>query len=421
MYVFSLNLQVGRFFAEYGMYRQAARMFQRCLELVPNNSLAELDLAKTYIDMGALDSAANVLHLIPETAPLDPLERARVEALAYEKKNDFERADKVLTEAHNKNPRNGAFADTMADFYRLMGYSALLESKDPAAGEKAAARWFRKSTNALEEELSLRSAPADVAAHESEIPRINLQRVEMQMMLKDYSNAILTSTSMLRQTPGINPLERVRVESLAYARKSDFETIDQLLTDGRARNPKDAEFAGVAAGLYRLMGYSVMRESNGDAAKEKGSAQWFKKSLAALDGELKLLSDPVKATAHAAEISPINLQRAEMQMMLKDYPAAIATCATMLHQYPGNPLLLLNRAISELQLGQLDAAKSDYQAVDKTAGTSPVVYFGLAQIAQKQNDKKAEIHYDQLYVRYAPTNTAEFTNVTRQLRKLEGR
>jgi uncharacterized membrane-anchored protein len=89
----------------------------------------------------------------------------------------------------------------------------------------------------------------------------------------------------------------------------------------------------------------------------------------------------------------------------------------MLQQYPGDPLLLLNRAISELQLGKLDAAKSDYRALEKTQATSPVVFFGLAQIAQKQGDKKAEIHYDELYLKYAPANTVEFTNIAAQYLK----
>ena len=54
-----------------------------------------------------------------------------------------------------------------------------------------------------------------------------------------------------------------------------------------------------------------------------------------------------------------------MQMMLKDYPAAIITLTAMVRQDPDNPVPLLNRAISELQISRLDAAKKDYQAVEK--------------------------------------------------------
>jgi tetratricopeptide (TPR) repeat protein len=293
-----LDIQVGRYFAEFGALRQAAQLFQRCLELAPNEPLAELDLAKTYVDLGLLDPALDLLRAIPETTS-------------------------------------------------SFGYM-------------------------------------------------------------------------------INPLERVRVEALAYAKKNDFAQADKLLTEGRAKNPRDENFVRVTAEFYRLMGYSVLRESSGNAAKEqtaeKDSARWFQKSLAALDEELKLLNAPMEVTAHAVDIPRINLQRSEMQMMLKDYPGAILTCTAMLRQDPQNPVVLLNRAISELQSGQLDPAKKDYQLLEKTLPEpSFMVYYGLAQVAQKQNDKPAEIiRYDKLYLQYAPHNTAEFTNVTQQLHKLEG-
>jgi tetratricopeptide (TPR) repeat protein len=110
-----------------------------------------------------------------------------------------------------------------------------------------------------------------------------------------------------------------------------------------------------------------------------------------------------------------------MQMMLKDYSNAIVTCTAILRQEPGNLDALLNRAICELVLGRLDAAKNDYLALEKSPEPSYKVYFGLAQIAQKQNDQEGEIRYDKLYLQYAPHNTAEYTNITQQLRKLEGR
>jgi len=257
-------------------------------------------------------------------------------------------------------------------------------------------------------------APNDPSAE----PELDLAKTYVDMGLPDSALGILHA---LPETAGLNPLERLRVEAVAYRKKNNFEKVDQLLTDGRAKNPKDPEFADVTADFYRLMGYSVLRESNGDTNQEQGSVQWFRKSLAALGDELKLFSDPINVTAHAAEITRLNLQRIEMQMMLKDYPAAIATCTAMLRQNPEEADALLDRAISELQSSQLAAARKDYLALEKMAPKSRRVYFGLAQVAQKQNDKKEEIRCDKLYLKFAPTNTAEFTNVTLQLRKLEGR
>ena len=281
-----LDIQIGRYFAESGAFLQAAHCFQRCLQLAPNDPEGELDLAKTYIDLGQADAALSLVKDMRE---------------------------------------------------RFTG----------------------------------------------------------------------------------NPLELLRVEALAYATKNDFAQADKLLTDGHNRNPKDDKFAGVTAEFYRLMGYSVLRESKGDPAKEKDAAIWFKKSLAALDQQLQLLN---ALAANPREIANVNLRKAEMQMTLKDYEAAIVTLTAMARQDPKNPVPLLNRAISELQIGRLDAAKNDYQALEKMAPQpSHIVYYGLAQVAQKQNDKPAEMRYDKLYLQCAPRNTAEFTNLTRQLQKLEGR
>jgi tetratricopeptide (TPR) repeat protein len=220
---------------------------------------------------------------------------------------------------------------------------------------------------------------------------------------------------------GLNPLERVRLEAMVYAKKNDFERADKVLTEAHMKNPKSGSLAGLMADFYRLMGYSTLSETNSAAAGEKAAARWFQKSLDALNEELNWSTTFAESTPHELEIPRINRDKTEMQMMLKDYSNAIVTCTAILRQEPGNLDALLNRAICELVLGRLDAAKNDYLALEKSPEPSYKVYFGLAQIAQKQNDQEGEIRYDKLYLQYAPHNTAEYTNITQQLRKLEGR
>ena len=291
-----LDIRIGVYFAGHGIRRQAVRLFQRCLELAPNDAEAELDLAKTYIDLGLSDAGLILLQDIRGRATGDPAEIARVEALAYANKNDFAQTDRILMET-------------------------------------------------------------------------------------------------------------------------------------RQKYPKDQRLPGWMAEFYRRMGDSIFYRSNGDEGKEKEAAKWFQKALAAMNEELQLLNTTMNITARATEIPQVNRERAEIQMMLKDYTNAILTLSSMLGQDPGNPELLLNRAIAELQTGQFPAAKKDYQAAEKLgpeilrASQIPpqMVYYGLAQVAQKQTDKPAEIHYDQLYLKYAPHNTLEFSNVTQRLRQLEPR
>ncbi|HZM06637.1 MAG TPA: tetratricopeptide repeat protein [Candidatus Saccharimonadales bacterium] len=284
-----LDIQIGRYFGAGGVYLQAAHLFQRCLELAPNDPLGELGLANAYIDLGLADTALALLRAIP---------------------NDS----------------------------------------------------------------------------------------------------------------GANQVEIVRMEALAYSVKHDFAQADQLLIDEQKKNPKDDKYAGMIAEFYRLMGYSALREGQRNPAQTKKAeeiaAQWFKKALTALDLELQLLDTP---TANRQDLFNVNQRKAEIQMTMKDYPAAMITLAEMTRLDPAKPLPYLNHAICQLELNRLDQAKTEYQTLEKAKpAPSPLVYYGLAQIAQKQNDKPAAIRYDKLYLRVAPPNTLEFTNATQQLRQLQG-
>jgi tetratricopeptide (TPR) repeat protein len=281
-----LDIQIGRFFADHGAYIQAARLFERSLDLTPNDPTAELDLAKAYIELGQVDPAFTLVKDVRQRSTGNPLELVRVEALACAAKNDFTQADKLLTEEHN-------------------------------------------------------------------------------------------------------------------------------------RNPKDDMFDGAMAEIYRLMGYNLLRAAKGDPAREKNAekeaAVWFKKALTSIDEEIKLLS---ARSSNDQEISNLNLRKAEIQMAMKDYEAAITTLTAMVHLAPVKSVSLLNRAISELQINRLDAAKKDYQDLEKlTPAPSQVVYYGLVQVAQKQNDRLTAIHYAKLFLKYASPGSPEFASITQQLHK----
>ena len=234
------------------------------------------------------------------------------------------------------------------------------------------------------------------------------------------SEAAFALIKDMRDRSAGDPLELAGVEALANLSRNDFAQADALLAAAHKKFPQNERFAGTMADSYLLIGERILRQGQGDASKEeaagKNAAVWFKKALTALDEQLELLT---ARTAGAREISSVNRRRAEMQMALHDYPAAIVTLTEVLNQNPRESVPLLGRAFSELQIGRLDAAKSDYQALEKMLpGPSPAVYYGLAQVAQKQNEKAAEILYCKLYIQHAATNTLEFTNATRRLRAL---
>ena len=261
---------------------------------------------------------------------------------------------------------------------------------------------------------SLELAPGDPV---SELDLINTY---IDIGLVDAAFALIKD---MREHSAGDPMELLGLEVLADITKNNFAQADALVVDARKKNPKDDRFAGLAAEFYRIMGDKTLRASHDDPASEtsveKDAAAWYKKALTALDEELELLN---ARSAGAQEILIVNRRRADMQITLKDYEAAIVTLTALARQEPLDPVLLLSRAISYLEIGRLDAARNDYHAVEKMIPEpSAAVYYGLAQVAQKQNDKSAEVRYDKLYLQHAPQNTLEYSNVTQQLHKLQGR
>ncbi len=181
----SLNIRIGRHLAQHGLYRQAAGWFQRSLELAPDDPTAELDLANSYVDLGLPDAAFALIADARKRAPLEnPMDLAGLEALAYVAKNDFDQADKLLSNAHSLNPHDDLFTAEMAEVYRLMGYRALNAGKGGAsegpARRKAAAVWFKKSLAAFNEHLQfLDSRPI----HAQDTDAVSRRVAEMQKLL----------------------------------------------------------------------------------------------------------------------------------------------------------------------------------------------------------------------------------------------
>jgi len=284
-----LDVQIGRYFGERGLPVQAAHLFQRCLELDPGHPVGALNLAQAYIDLGLAEASLDLIGKVRGGFKGDKEDLVNVEVLACIAQKNYARADKLLTEEHNKNPKSAKFSSIMAESYRLMGYSVLNEAKG-------------------------------------------------------------------------NP--------------------------AKAQNDK------------------------------KDAVTWFKKALAALDEFSQLLP---ASGANALLVYDSSLRKAELQMSVKDYAAAIITLTEMVRHDPDKPVPLLNRAISELQVNRLDEAKNDYLAVEKLLPKpSAKIYRGLAQIAQLQKDKSSEIRYEKEYLKYASEGTPEFTNATEELRQLEG-
>ena len=179
----ALDIQIGRFWALRGSFRQAAGLFQRSLELAPGNLTAELDLANAYVDLGLADAAFTLIADVRKRFPTgEKLDLAGVEALASVAKNDFARADTILTDAHRESPQDDQFTAQMGEIYRLMGYRVLhgTAAAPDQTARGAAAGWFKKALTAYKEHLQfLDSQPIHVQDGDAVSRRV----AEMQKLI----------------------------------------------------------------------------------------------------------------------------------------------------------------------------------------------------------------------------------------------
>lgn len=108
-------------------------------------------------------------------------------------------------------------------------------------------------------------------------------------------------------------------------------------------------------------------------------------------------------------------------MQMKSYDRAIGPLTQILNQptQTNNFVAQLNRAIAYFQIGNYDAAKTDYEAVGRVAPRAFQVYYGLGEIAYHEKDKPTAIKNYELYLTNAPANTEESKTVNARLKELK--
>jgi tetratricopeptide (TPR) repeat protein len=109
---------------------------------------------------------------------------------------------------------------------------------------------------------------------------------------------------------------------------------------------------------------------------------------------------------------------ARVKVLNNETEAAIKLLDHAARLDPKNSRILMNRAISNLRLGRLDAAQQDYQALETSLPkVSYSVYFGLFDIASKKKNFKMAVRYGELYLKEAPRGTPEYKDVLERFKK----
>jgi tetratricopeptide (TPR) repeat protein len=219
----------------------------------------------------------------------------------------------------------------------------------------------------------------------------------------------------LRVNPAASPWEVSRVEALAYYAKNDFSTAEKLMRNALKENPNDEKRVGILAEFYRVTAYAALREK-----KPEEAARRFTNALSYYDQQLQLLAQPSQSSVQRTSIPETMLKKAEVEMMLKSYPASIATLNQTLSLEPNNPTALLNRAIAETQVNQLEPAKNDYKELRKLMPNQRYVAdYGLADLAAKEKNVPEEIRFLKRYLDSAPDDSPDYQQVEQRLKKLE--
>lgn len=210
--------------------------------------------------------------------------------------------------------------------------------------------------------------------------------------------------------------EITRVEALAYMAKQDYAHAEEMLKTAATKNDNaTGNRLAMLAEYYRVRGYNNLRNKKAAEAKAQ-----FNNALATLDQQMKWLAAPDRVRSSETDIADVLIRKSEIQMQLGAFDAAIASLDKSLDLQSDNPTALMNRAIAKLQAGKYEDAKSDYRQLEKMLPTpSYAVYYGLAEVATKTNDRADAIKNFKKYLKYAPPYSDEAKQVRDRLQKLE--
>jgi tetratricopeptide (TPR) repeat protein len=211
----------------------------------------------------------------------------------------------------------------------------------------------------------------------------------------------------LRSTATGNPgaaLETARIQALAQNEKGDFPGAVKTLQEAiRAHPDQDAGY-GALVELHLSRADKLNIETNFAGARME-----LTNALRVVDGQLKTQSNNVSG----------HFLRGRVCVYLEDFDGAVDAFTKVLEAQKDNSAALLNRALARLQGGKLDAAKTDYEEFLRRFTPNFRVYYGLGEIAYRQNDwSTARQHYKE-YLRYAPAGSGEANTVRERLQQLK--
>ncbi len=206
--------------------------------------------------------------------------------------------------------------------------------------------------------------------------------------------------------------ELLRVEALSYMTQTNFPAAEKLLLAARQSSPNDERRANLLVEFYCSSGVAMRQMKQ----EEKAKAQ-FKCALTAVDDLLRIIKAVGKNGS--GEESDALLKRAQLQLELTDYDGCVLTLGTLLQRQPDSPVALMTRAIAQLQSKKYAGARRDYQSALKIVpAQAAAIYYGLAEIAYQEKDKKTAIKHYRQFLKLIPATAPEYKQASDRLTEL---
>jgi tetratricopeptide (TPR) repeat protein len=216
----------------------------------------------------------------------------------------------------------------------------------------------------------------------------------------------------LRSSPKIEPWRLSRCEAMADIASGNYPEAERVLFAAIKADPHDQSRIETLVEYYRFRGFESLR-----TRKPADAEHFFANALTNIDLQLKVINS---SNQDSVDLTDTLLRKAELEVLLHRYEAAISTLGDILQIQPKNYTALLNRAVSEIQLKQFQAARDDFKAMGKLLPRQPyLVEFGLADVAAAEKNKPEEIDHLKRCVRSAPEESSEYQRATNRLAELE--
>jgi len=242
-------------------------------------------------------------------------------------------------------------------------------------------------------------------------PEAELAMAKTYVDLRQPAKA-LDLLNKLRGSSKIDSWKLARCEAMAYLASGDDATAEKVLRTAVKADPNDENRVSTLVEFYRYRGLEYQR-----AHKDAEAARSFANALTNIDLQLKLLASP---NHDSLDVPETLVKKAELETLLHSYDAAVSTLGRILQIQPKNYTALLNRALTEIQLKQFQAAKDDFREMGKVLPQqSYLAEYGLAVVANAEKNKDEEIDHLKRCVHAAPEESSEYQRATNRLAALE--